>query len=145
MSERTIKPLMKYDRDKDYLEERVALEESIKIWQYICDHELKDKDLHPSIGIIEKYLSRCPLCERYYNNELNDRYQCAGCPLVFQSKKDNEFLTCYNSSIHPYRSYSKIFPDIIQRGANIMLRKMKLEYYRRYRETFNPYEDEKIL
>ena len=99
MSERTIKPLMKYDSDEDYLDERVALEESIKIWQYICDNELDEKCKHPNIYQLREYQFSCPLCE-YYRKL--DESSCKGCPLTFNTSKYNMpvYITCYNSSAH---------------------------------------------
>ena len=143
MSERTIKPLMKYDSDEDYLDERVALEESIKIWQYICDNELDEKCKHPNIFQLREYQYSCPLCE-YYRKL--DESSCKGCPLTFNTSKYNMpvYISCCNSSAHPWYYFANSRRYGIY-GSNIMLRKMKLEYYRRYRETFNPYEDEKIL
>ena len=42
MSKRQIKPLIKYDSDEDYLDERVALEESIKNGEH---HQPLDQQL----------------------------------------------------------------------------------------------------
>ena len=140
MSERTIKPLIKYDSDEDYLDERVALEESIKIWQYICDNELDEKYKHPNIFQLRKYRFSCPLCE-YYRKL--DKRNCKGCPLTFNTSKYNMlvYISCQNSSAHPWYYFANSGRYGIY-GSNVMLRKMKLEYYKRYRETFNPYEDE---
>ena len=143
MSERQIKPLIKYDSDEDYLDERVALEESIKIWQYICDNELYEKCKHPNILQLSEYKFSCPLCEYYRKSDENS---CKGCPLTFNTSKYNMpvYITCYNSNAHPFHYFANRGKYGIY-GSNIMLRKMKLEYYKRYRETFNPYEDEEIL
>ena len=143
MSKRTIKPLLDYNRDKDKLEERTALEESIKIWQYICDNELDEKCKHPKIFRLMEYQFSCPLCEYYHKLDENS---CKGCPLTFNTSKYNMpvYISCCNSSYHPWYYFANSSRFGIY-GSHIMLRKMKLEYYRRYRETFNPYEDEKIL
>ena len=140
MSKRQIKPLLDYDRDKDYLEERIALEESIKIWQYICDNKLNDKCKHPNIYQLREYQDSCPLCE-YYRKL--DESSCKGCPLTFNTSKYNMpvYITCYNSNAHPWYYFANSGKYGIY-GSNIMLRKMKLEYYKRYRVSFNPYEDE---
>ena len=136
MSIKTIKPLLDYDRDKDYLEERIALEESIKIWQYIFDNKLDEKCKHPNIYQLKEYQFSCPLCE-YYRKL--DESSCNGCPLTFNTSKYNMpvYITCYNSKAHPWYYFANS-----GYGSNIMLRKMKLEYYKRYRVSFNPYEDE---
>ena len=144
MSKRTIKPLREYDMEIDELDERTALEESIKIWQYICDHELYEKSRHPDIELIREYRFNCPLCEYYrYLHEGS----CKGCPLTFKKSKNKiksdipAYIFCYNSNRHPWYSFAKSDRYGVY-GASIILRKMKLEYYKRYRETFNPYEDE---
>ena len=140
MSKRQIKPLIKYDSDEDYLDERVALEESIKIWQYICDNKLDEKCKHPNIYQLREYQFSCPLCEYY--RKLDER-NCNGCPLTFNTSKYNMpvYITCYNSKAHPWYYFANSGKYGIY-GSNIMLRKMKLEYYKRYRVSFNPYEDE---
>ena len=140
MSKRQIKPLIKYDRDKDYLEERIALEESIKIWQYICDHKLNDKYKHPNIYQLKEYQFSCPLCEYY--RKLDER-SCKGCPLTFNTSKYNMpvYISCQNSNAHPWYYFDNSGRYRIY-GSKIILRKMKLEYYKRYRVSFNPYEDE---